>query len=438
MGYEGNVHTTDARPDAAMVPPAIAKQVVSPSAYADWEGIHRSFTELRNSVPLGLVDTKGFDPFWLVTKHADVMEISRQPLIFANNEHRCALLSQSAERQFLETRDTAPFFRVLISMDPPEHSIYRRLTFKNFTPKGVRALEEDIRALAVESINEMAAHGDSCDFADRVALRYPLRVILSLMGLPREDEDLMLRLTQELFNPSDPEISKSRSAADESEASSYDLGAFNDFKQFFSDLIRARRAKPTDDIASIIANATIDGKLLPEWDVMSQYVAIFTAGHDTTSSSTAGGTGALGASPDQFALVKNDRSLMPALVEECIRWTSPLLSFMRTAQQDYVLRGQTIRKGDWMMLSYPAANRDEEVFQDAFTFKANRSPNPQIGFGYGPHICLGQHLGRLEMRIFFEEFFRRVDKLELTGPIERSRSINVSAIKHMPVRFKMA
>ncbi|KKC24185.1 hypothetical protein WP12_20740 [Sphingomonas sp. SRS2] len=416
----------------------MARQVVSPSAYADWEAIHRSFAELRHNIPLGLVDTPGFDPFWLVTKHADVMEISRQPLIFSNNDHRCALLSQSAERQYLENRETAPFFRVLITMDPPEHSIYRRLTFKNFTPKGIRGLEEDIRALAIESIDEMAAQGNMCDFAERVALRYPLRVILSLMGLPREDEDMMLRLTQELFNPQDPEISKSHSSVDESEASSYDLGALAEFKQFFSDLIKARRANPTDDIASVIANATVDGKLLSEWDVTSQYIAILTAGHDTTSSSTAGGVGALAESPEQFTMVKNDRSLVPALVEECVRWTSPLLSFMRTAERDYSLRGQTIRKGDWMMLSYPSANRDEEVFEDPFTFKANRAPNPQIGFGYGPHICLGQHLGRLEMRIFFEEFFRRVRSIELAGPVERSRSINVSAIKRMPVRFTMA
>ncbi|API59746.1 hypothetical protein BSL82_10825 [Tardibacter chloracetimidivorans] len=424
--------------DSAVVPAHIAKQVVSPAAYADWDAIHEAFTELRKTLPLGLVEAPGFDPFWLVTKHADLMEISRQPLIFSNNDHRCALLSQSAERQYLETRDEVPFIRALVTMDAPEHSVYRRLTFKNFTPKGIRGLEESIRALAVESIDEMAAQGSSCDFAESVALRYPLRVILSLMGLPREDEDMMLRLTQEVFNPQDPDMSKTRSDVDESEASSYDLGALAEFNQFFSDLIKARRANPTDDIASLIANARVDDKLLPDWDVASQYIAILTAGHDTTSSSTAGGVAALAAAPDQFTMMKNDRSLIPALVEECVRWTSPLLSFMRTAERDYTLRDQTIRKGDWLMLSYPSANRDEDVFEEPFVFKANRTPNPQIGFGYGPHICLGQHLGRLEMRIFFEEFFRRVNSVELTGHVERSRSINVSAIKRMPIKFTMS
>src|SRR3546814_6344209 len=319
--------------DSAVVPAHIAKQVVSPAAYADWDAIHEAFTELRKTLPLGLVEAPGFDPFWLVTKHADIMEISRQPLIFSNNDHRCALLSQSAERQYLETRDEVPFIRALVTMDAPEHSVYRRLTFKNFTPKGIRGLEESIRALAVESIDEMAAQGSSCDFAESVALRYPLRVILSLMGLPREDEDMMLRLTQEVFNPQDPDMSKTRSDVDESEASSYDLGALAEFNQFFSDLIKARRANPTDDIASLIANARVDDKLLPDWDVASQYIAILTAGHDTTSSSTAGGVAALAAEPDQFTMMKNDRSLIPALVEECVRWTSPLLSFMRTAER---------------------------------------------------------------------------------------------------------
>lgn len=438
MRSETTVPIAGGGPTSNLVPPAIAKQVVSPAAYADWDGIHQAFTEMRNNLPLGVVDTPGFDPFWLVTKHADIMEIGRKPLIFANNAHRCALLSQSSERNFLKNRDETPFFRVLISMDPPEHSAYRRLTFKQFTPNGVRGLEDSIRALAVESIQEMAAQGDSCDFVESVALRYPLRVILSLMGLPREDEALMLRLTQEIFNPQDPEMSKAGPQVDESEASSYDLGAFTEFRQFFVDLIKSRRAKPTDDIASLIANSKIDGDYLPEWDIISQYVAILTAGHDTTSSSTAGGVGALASAPEQFALVKKDVSLIPALVEECVRWTSPLLSFMRTATQDYVIRDQVIRRGDWLMLSYPSGNRDEEVFDAPFTFKADRKPNPQIGFGYGPHICLGQHLGRMEMRIFFEEFFKRVDSIELTGAIERSRSINVSAVKRMPVRFAMS
>ncbi len=437
MGREGEAQLAPTLGKSHLVPAAIAKQVVSPAAYADWDGIHRAFAQMRRDMPLGLVETPGFDPFWLVTKHVDIMEIGRKPLIFANNEHRCALISQAAEREFLKTKDTAPFLRVLISMDPPEHSAYRRLTFKNFTPNGVRGLEDSIRALAVESIDEMAAHGGTCDFATDVALRYPLRVILSLMGLPREDEAMMLRLTQEIFSPQDPELSKSGSNTDESEASSYDLGALDEFKQFFSDLIKARRAKPTDDIASLIANSTIDGALLSDWDVTSQYIAILTAGHDTTSSSTAGGVAALAQAPEQFALVKNDRSLIPSLVEECVRWTSPLLSFMRTATKDYTIRDQVIRKGDWLMLSYPSGNRDEDVFDEPFAFRANRSPNPQIGFGYGPHICLGQHLGRLEMRIFFEEFFRRVKSVELTGPVERSRAINVSAVKRMPIKFVM-
>ena len=423
--------------DPSVVPEEIARQVVSSAAYAEWDGIHRSFARLRRDMPLGLVQAEGFDPFWLVTKHADVLEVGRQPAIFANNAHRCVLTSQAAERAFLATQDTLPFLRALITMDAPEHGAYRRLTFAKFAPTGLRGLENVIRELAIESIEAMAGHGGRCDFVEEVALRYPLRVIMSLLGLPRADEALMLRLTQELFNPQDPDLSKSGAEVEDSEASAFDLVAVLDFVKYFDDLTDDRRRNPTSDVASSIANGRVDGELISHWDAMSQYVAIATAGHDTTSSSTSGGVSALANDRDLFAAIQNDPSRIPAFVEESIRWTSPLLSFMRTARQDYTLRGQRIREGDWLMLSYASANRDEAVFDEPFTFRADRSPNPQVGFGYGAHLCIGQHLARMEMRIFFEEFFRRVRTIDLDGDLERTRSINVSSIRRLPIRFTM-
>lgn len=424
--------------DGDFVSEEIARQIVSSASYAEWDGIHRSFAHLRREMPLGIVRAKGFDPFWLVTKHADILEISRQPTVFSNNGHRCVLTSQAAERAFLATEDSMPFIRALISMDPPEHGAYRRLTFAQFAPKGIRGLEQAVREIAVESISEMGEHGGSCDFVEHVALRYPLRVIMSLLGIPRADEALMLRLTQELFSPQDPDISKSGVEVDDAEASAFDIKAVLPLVDYFNDLTDQRRRNPTNDIASVIANGTINGELISHWDAMSQYVAIATAGHDTTSSSTAGGVGAIAGATATFDTLKGDPSQIPAFVEECVRWTSPLLSFMRTAEQDYELRGQTIRKGDWLMLSYASANRDEDVFDDPFVFRANRSPNPQVGFGYGAHLCIGQHLARMEMRIFFEEFFRRVASVELAGKIERTRSINVSSMKRMPISFTLS
>ena len=195
---------------------------------------------------------------------------------------------------------------------------------------------------------------------------------------------------------------------------------------------RQRKSK-----GSVIANGRVGGELISHWDAMSQYVAIATAGHDMTSSSTAGGVGALAGDRALFAALRDDPSRIPASVEESIRWTSPLLSFMRAARQDYALRGQRIREGDWLMLSYASTNRDEAVFDEPFAFRADRSPNPQVGFGYGAHLCIGQHLARTEMRIFFKEFFRRVRTIDLDGDLERTRSINVSSIRRLPVRFTM-
>ncbi|MGE0830459.1 MAG: cytochrome P450, partial [Hyphomonadaceae bacterium] len=176
---------------------------------------------------------------------------------------------------------------------------------------------------------------------------------------------------------------------------------------------------------------------MSHWDAASYYITVLTAGHDTTSSSTAGALWALAERPDEFARLKANQQFIPALVDEAIRWTTPLIHFMRTATADYELRGQTIRKGDWLMLAYPSGNRDEEVFADPFAFKFDRTPNPHVSFGYGAHICLGQHLARMEMRIFFEELLPRLKEVELSGKPARTRSNFVGGVKTVPISYAM-
>jgi cytochrome P450 len=275
-----------------------------------------------------------------------------------------------------------------------------------------------------------------CDFMDRVANRYPLRVIIALLGLPPEDEDMLLDMTQRFFSPRDPDVTGEQTGNSVGATSNHDVAA--EMFEYFSAIVKDRQANPRDDLASIIANATIEGEPIPMYDAVSFYMTIATAGHDTTASSTGGAVWALAERPEEFAKVKANRKLIPSLMYEAVRWTSPVSHFMRTATADYELRGQQIRKGDWLMLCYPSANRDEDIFPDPFEFRVDRVPNPQLGFGYGAHVCLGQHLAKLEMALFFEEFFKRVDHVELAGEPRRFDSIVVGGVKRLPLRYRLA
>jgi cytochrome P450 len=320
-------------------------------------------------------------------------------------------------------------------MDAPVHMRYRLITAAQFAPKGIKMLEQDIREIAREAIDAMVGH-EEIDFLNAVSHRFPLRVILSLLQLPRSDEDMLLSMTQRFFNPRDTEIAGIQTGNSVGATSNHDV--VNEMYDYFAALIANRRANPTGDLASVIANSTIDGQPIAEADAVSYYMTIATAGHDTTASSTAGAAWALAERPEEFAKVKADRSLIPSLVNEAIRWTSPVSHFMRTALSDYELRGQTIRAGDWLMLCYPSANRDEDIFEAPFEFRVDRAPNPQMAFGYGAHVCLGQHLAKMEMAIFFEEFFNRVERIELAGEPKRVDSILVGGLKRLPVRYKLA
>jgi len=244
-------------------------------------------------------------------------------------------------------------------------------------------------------------------------------------------------LTQELFGANDPELSRAPG-----EEPQDDLGSIQavlmDFYMYFAALSADRRANPRGDLASVIANSQIDGAPISELEAMSYYVIVATAGHDTTSSTTAGALWALAADPAQFAAVKADLSKVPALIDEAIRFTTPVKTFMRSATEDTELGGRQIKKGDWLMLCYASGNRDEAVFDAADTFKADRSPNKQLAFGYGAHLCLGQHLAKMEMRILFEELLPRLKSVSLAAEPKLSEGVFVNGPKSVPIRFEPA
>lgn len=422
-----------------ILPDELAWGVVSPKTYADYPGTDRLFAQIRAEHPLAMTAIPDFHPFWVVTKHADILEISRQNDKFLSGHLPTTLTTREADARVRSRTGGSPhLIRTLVQMDAPDHLKYRAMTQAWFMPQNVRKLEERVRVLANKYIDQMADRGGECDFITDVALHFPLRVIMEILGVPEQDEPRMLKLTQELFGAQDPELNRSGEAQADVEAALAQIQAvLMDFFMYFNQITLDRRASPTDDVATVIANGTIDGQEIGSFEAVSYYTIVATAGHDTTSSSTAGGMWGLCANPGEFAKLKADPGLIPGLVDESIRWTTPVKHFMRSATEDYQLRGQTVRAGDWMMLCYPSGNRDEEVFDDPYAFRVDRSPNKHLAFGYGAHLCLGQHLAKLEMRVLWEELLKRLKSVEFAGEPSFSEANFVGGPKRLPIRYVM-
>jgi cytochrome P450 len=417
----------------------IANTIIDPKAYADGDRIDEAFAHLRREAPLEIAQPDGFDPFWVVTRHADILEVERQNELFHNGDRATVVTTIEADKKVREMMGGSPHLvRSLVQMDNPDHFAYRKITQGALLPQNLRALEARIREIARGFIDRMAEHGDRCDFARDVAFLYPLHVIMEVLGVPESDEPRMLKLTQELFGNADPDLNRTgKSVTDVGEGVDSIQSVVMDFMMYFNAITEDRRANPRNDLATLIANGKINGEPMGHLEAMSYYIIAATAGHDTTSSTTAGALWALAENPDQFARVKADPSLIPGLIEESIRWVTPVKHFMRTATADAELAGKKIAKGDWMMLSYPSGNRDEAVFDKPFEFRVDRTPNKHVAFGYGAHICLGQHLARMEMRVLWEELFARLDHVELDGAPTRMVANFVCGPKSVPIRFKM-
>jgi cytochrome P450 len=417
------------------IPQEIAWTLVDPKSYAT-DTIHNSYAWLRANNPLGQARLEGYDPFWVVTKHADILDVSRQNTLFHSGDRQTTLSTQEGDRQVRKMTGGSPHLvRSLVQMDAPDHPKYRALTQSWFLPHNIKSLEERIRRIAKTSVEKMLAKNGECEFVADVALHYPLHVIMEILGVPPEDEPRMLMLTQELFGSTDPELGRDAETQDPAKAIELIQAVLMDFYNYFAKITAARRAEPRDDLASVIANSTIDGQPISEFEALSYYVIVATAGHDTTSSSTAGAVWALAERPAEFEKVKANPALVPGLVEEAIRWTTPVKHFMRSATADTELRGRRIAKDDWLMLCYASGNRDEDVFDDPFAFRVDRSPNRLVSFGYGAHLCLGQHLAKMEMRILFEELLPHIKSLELAGQPKMSEAVFVNGPKKLPIRF---
>lgn len=418
------------------IPADIAAALVNPAAYADHR-IHDSYRWLRANNPLGIARPEGFDPFWVVTKHAHIQAISRQNELFHNADRPTTLTNRAVEARVRNITGGPNLVRSLVQMDAPDHPKYRALTQGWFMPANLGKFEARVREIARATVQRMLDRGGACDFVEDVALGYPLHVIMEILGVPEKDEPRMLKLTQELFGPQDPDTARIREQLTAEQFSAMMQSVVADFGAYFRGITEDRRRNPREDLATVIANARIGGDYMPDHDATSYYMIVATAGHDTTSSSTAGAIWALAQDPAQFAEVKANPGLIPGLVDEAIRWMTPVKHFMRSATADTELGGRKIAKGDWLMLCYASGNRDEDVFEQPFLFRSDRSPNKHISYGTGAHACLGQHLARMEMRILFEELIPRLASVELAGTPRRSASTFVGGPKNLPIRFTL-
>ncbi|WP_338596990.1 cytochrome P450 [Saccharopolyspora sp. SCSIO 74807] len=437
--------TTTEETNLTPIPDEIANQVVLPEGHRDETRLFEAYRWLRENNPLAKVTVEGFDPVYLVTKHADIMEIERQPDIFTSGggeepgSHNPILTNQAGD-EFTKSINNGSL-RVLETvtfLDPPEHTLVRDIAAEWFRPATLKKWEDTIRTLAQEAIAKGLRSGtNEIDFVKDFALYFPLHVIMSLFGVPVEDEPRMMGLTQDFFGAADPDAARQDVAPTTPEAAAQQFAAaIQDFYAYFDRLVEDRRATPEDDLATIIANARQeDGEFFAKEIAYGWFIAIATAGHDTTSSTLSSAIEALAHHPDQLRRVQEDPKLIPHLVNESLRWASPVKQFTRQATQEYELRGRQIKPGDRFALLYQSANQDADIFNDPETFNIDRRPNKHIAFGYGPHMCVGQHLAKQELRIMFEELLPRIERVEVTGERKLVQTNFVGGLKNLPVNL---
>jgi len=401
--------------------------LISPDAYVANGYPHDIWTRLRREDPVHRVEDNPEMPFWAITKHADISAIGKQPDKFLNGPSLLIRVDplREEERQFPPT---------LIDLDPPKHGLYRKIISKRFTPGALKRWHADIEDIAKEIVDDLLAEGETgeVDFVEKVAAPLPIAVIAWLLGVPRSDWRLLFDWTNRTIGSGDPEYQ-----VEGQDPAETGRQAMIELFTYFTKLVEEKKKNPADDLVTLFANAEVDGEKLPFMDVLAYCLIIVIAGNETTRNATSGGMMALAQHPGELQRIQRDLSLLPSAVEEIVRWTSPIIHFARTTTQDVEIRGKQIKKGQHLALFYPSANRDEEVFEDPFTFRVDRKPNRHIGFGIGEHFCAGAHVARLELEMAFKYLIPRLQEVEVVGEPARLRSHLVGGIKHLPIRYRL-
>lgn len=422
------------------IPTDLVGPLFNPATFGVRGAVDGILSKIRAEYPLCIAAVPGFDPHWIVSRHADVLEVSRRNDVFASAIRSATLITTAGEELVKNYTGGDPnLFHSLVQMDGAEHKAHRELTLRSFTPKTLEAIETRVRASARKYVDKFLASGGELDWAKEIAAPYPLEVVLGMVGVPEEDHPQMLRLTQWLFSWADQELARPGSdpTDPEQQVRSWKM-IFDEFSEYYLALIRDRRRNPRGDIASLIANARIDGAPITDWNAVSYFAILATAGHDSSAHTIATAMWELAENPALLHDLKADPASIPAFVNESIRWATPVKHFVRTATQDTELAGQKIEKGDRLYLSYPSANRDATEFPEPFEFRLDRSKNRQLAFGFGGHACLGQHLARLEMKCLWEELLPHLNSVRMAGEGQLIQSEFVSGPKSVPIQFETA
>ncbi len=393
-----------------------------------------AFEQLRNltSFPFyeepdvlaeGVVKGPGY---YAVTRHADILEISRQPELYCSGKGATSITDMP---EFM-----LDYFGSMINMDDPRHARLRKIVSHAFTPKMLKKVEDDVAKTAKSIVDDVLAGKGTGDFVLDVAAKLPLKVICDMMGIPPESYDLIFTRSNIILGLADEEY---MSEPDPNVVVMKLLEAGSDLHNLVSQLGAERRANPTDDLTSALVNADVDGNSITDQELGSFFILLVVAGNETTRNAIAHGLNLLTQNPDQKELWLSDVEAHTAhAVEEIVRYASPVTWMRRTTTQDVVLSGQTIPADSKLILYYWSACRDAAVFKDPYKFDITRSPNPHVGFGGpGPHFCLGAHLARREIGVMMKELLSRIPTIQATGPADRLLSSFINGIKHLPYTY---
>jgi cholest-4-en-3-one 26-monooxygenase len=396
------------------------------------EGVpHEWLALLRREAPVYRHPEPDGPGFWVITRYDDVVKVNRDWQAFSSDQARGGVVGLEEPDEVTRERQASMqgAGNLMLTMDPPPHTRYRKLVNKGFTPRMINALETHIRGRAVRIVEDAIAKGD-CDFVVDVAAELPLQAIADLMGVPMEDRHKLFDWSNRMIGSEDAEY-----AVAEEDVS----GAQVEMFMYAQALAEERRANPRDDIMSTLLQAEVDGDKLTDMDFNLFFLLLAVAGNETTRNAISHGMHAFLEHPEEYAKLVDDPSLIGSATEEILRWATPVMYFRRNATHDTEVGGQLIKEGDKVSLWYSSANRDEEHFDDPYTFDITRTPNEHIAFGGGgPHFCLGASLARMEIHVLFEELIARVPRIEPAGPAERLRSNFINGIKHLPVHLETA
>lgn len=410
----------------------VDERLTDPAFFAD-ESFYDLLAQMRRDDPVHWTLGRNSARFWSLFKHADIKRVLGDAESFSSEREGMVPIMDEALRE--ANMDAFKRGESIITTDPPRHGKLRELASAPFMPKALQDNAEHVAALIREIFDELPMDGE-IDLVDDLAGKIPMVVICDILGIPRQDWGYLIKLGKMAISGSDPEYQ--REGAAETTAAGYRL-----LREYTLKLVMPRRGCPHADALSTLANGKIDGTPLSESELVEMGILLMLAGFETTRNAVAGGILALLQHPEQMNLLRQDHKLIRRAVEEIVRWTNPAITMMRVATSDAVrvaranaeISGKQIKEGDRLVLWFASANRDESVFERADQFDVTRSPNPHIGFGFGPHTCLGGPLAKLELRITLEELLKRYNGVESTGKPERSQANFVGGLKRFPVRL---